>query len=54
MQALAFIEQQAEHLKEKPETKKLEKTDRNMTAEQLALASFCQTLFSSNRFLYVD
>ncbi|HIK90753.1 MAG TPA: DUF1553 domain-containing protein [Planctomycetes bacterium] len=53
-QALAFISQQAEYLREKPETKKLEKADGNMTAGQLALANFCQTLFSSNRFLYVD
>ena len=53
-QALAFIAQQAEHLKNSSDAKKLADGDKSKTPELLALASFCQTLFSSNRFLYVD
>lgn len=53
-QALTFIHQQTEHLRESPEAKKMTQADKTITAEQLALASFCQMLFSSNRFLYVD
>ncbi len=53
-QAEAFIGQQVKHLKASPETKKLMEADKTKTPELLALASFCQTLFSSNRFLYVD
>ena len=53
-QATAFIAQQQEHLKQSPEAKKLSVTDKSRTPELLALASFCQTLLSSNRFLYID
>ena len=53
-QATAFIAQQAEHLKDSPEAQQLAAGDKSKTPELLALASFCQTLFSSNRFLYVD
>jgi hypothetical protein len=53
-QALAFLEQQKEQLKVSPEAAKLLKADKSNTPEHLALASFCQTLVSSNRFLYVD
>ena len=53
-QALAFIDQQTKHLADSPEAKKLAKDDKTKTPEFLALSSFCQTLFSSNRFLYVD
>lgn len=53
-QALAFINQQAESFAESAEAKELAKIDKNNTNEFLALSSFCQTLFSSNRFLYVD
>ena len=52
--ALAFIDQATENLKASPEAKKLAEGDKSKTPELLALASFCQTLFSSNRFLYVD
>ena len=52
--ALAFVDQQTQHLKQSEEAKKLASSDKSKTPELLALASFCQTLFSTNRFLYVD
>jgi hypothetical protein len=52
--ALAFIDQQTEHLAASPEAKKLAGDDKTKTPQLLALSSFCQTLISSNRFLYVD
>jgi hypothetical protein len=52
--ALAFVDQQTQHLKQSEEAKKLASGDKSKTPELLALASFCQTLFSTNRFLYVD
>ena len=53
-QALVFINQQRKHLAASPQAKKVADSDKSKTPELLALASFCQTLFSSNRFLYVD
>lgn len=53
-QAMAFIDQQSKNLADTAEAKKLAKDDKTKTPEFLALSSFCQTLFSSNRFLYVD
>lgn len=52
--AIAFIDQQTKHLADSPAAKELAKRDKQATPELLALSSFCQTLFSSNRFLYVD
>ena len=52
--AVAFINTQSKHLADSAEAKRLAKSDKSNTPEFLALASFCQTLFSSNRFLYVD
>jgi hypothetical protein len=52
--AVAFIQQQTKHLAESAEAEKLAKDDKTNTPDFLALSSFCQTLFSSNRFLYVD
>ena len=53
-QALAFIQQQTKHLADSAEAKRMLDSEKSKTPELLALASFCQTLFSSNRFLYVD
>lgn len=53
-QALEFIQQQAENFAESAEAKKLAKADKINTNQFLAFSSFCQTLFSSNRFLYID
>jgi hypothetical protein len=53
-QALAFIDQQTKQLAASPEAKKLAGNDKSKTPQLLALSSFCQTLMSSNRFLYVD
>ena len=52
--AVAFIEEQSQHLAKSAEAKLMAKADKSKTPELLALSSFCQTLFSSNRFLYVD
>jgi hypothetical protein len=55
---LAFIDQQTQHLTDSADAQKLAKDDKSSTTvktpEFLALASFCQTLMSTNRFLYVD
>ncbi len=53
-QAISFIDQQTKNLSSSPEAKKLAANDKTKTPELLALSSFCQMLFSSNRFLYVD
>ncbi|MFK8113180.1 MAG: PSD1 and planctomycete cytochrome C domain-containing protein [Rubripirellula sp.] len=53
-QALAFVNEQTQHFSASPEAKALAKEDKVNTPSFLALSSFCQTLFSSNRFLYVD
>ncbi len=52
--AVQFIQHQTERLKQSQAAKNLTKSDAAKTPELLAMASFCQTLFSSNRFLYVD
>lgn len=46
--ATEFLEQQVKSFRESPNKPK------DATAESLALASFCQALLSSNRFLYVE
>lgn len=53
-QAIAFIEQQTKNLSSSPEAKKLAADDKTKTPGLLALSTFCQMLFGSNRFLYVD
>ncbi len=53
-QAIAFIAGQAEYFGGSEEAKKLVKGDKQQTPDFLALASFCQMLISSNRFLYID
>ena len=53
-QAADFLAKQTKQLNNSAEAKKLAKSDKSKTPERLALASFCQTLLSSNRFLYID
>ncbi len=45
--SLGFLKQQIAHLKQQPDAKKPE-------PEQQAMTNFCQSLLSSNEFLYVD
>jgi len=52
--ALDFIQRETVVLSESAEAVNLAKKDESQTPEMLAFASFCQTLLSSNRFLYVD
>lgn len=52
--AVDFIAHQTEVLAESPAAASVAKKDKSQTPELLALASFCQTLFNSNRFLYID
>ncbi|MCS7470401.1 DUF1549 domain-containing protein [Stieleria sp. ICT_E10.1] len=52
--ALGFIERETAVLANSPQAASLAKQDKTQTPAMLALSSFCQTLFSSNRFLYVD
>ncbi|QDS94370.1 Planctomycete cytochrome C [Roseimaritima multifibrata] len=52
--AVAFIDQQEKHLSDSAEAAALAKADKTQTPQRLAVASFCQTLLGSNRFLYVD
>jgi hypothetical protein len=49
--ALSFLSAQQQHFAKQP---KNEKDKSTLTPSQQALAVFCQALFSSNRFLYVD
>ncbi|TWU20215.1 Planctomycete cytochrome C [Novipirellula galeiformis] len=52
--AIAFIDRQTKTLADSAEAQNLAKADKAQTPRLLALANFCQTLLSSNRFLYVD
>ncbi len=52
--AQRFVIQQTEYLRKSREAGKLKESDPQKTPDLLALASFCQALVSSNRFLYVD
>ncbi|WP_372898369.1 DUF1553 domain-containing protein [Stieleria sp.] len=52
--ALDFIERETAVLANSPQAAGLAKQDETQTPAMLALSSFCQTLLSSNRFLYVD
>ncbi len=52
--AIQFLNDQAKILGEQPAAQARIKKDKKLSAQLLALASFCQTLISSNQFLYVD
>ncbi len=52
--AVDFIQAQTTVFADSPEAASLAKKDKSQTPAMLALSSFCQTLFSSNRFLYID
>lgn len=52
--ALDFIRRETNVFVDSPEAVALAKNDKSQTPAMLALASFCQTLLSSNRFLYLD
>lgn len=52
--ALDFIERETKVFSDSSEAKSLAKEDKSRTPALLALSSFCQTLLSSNRFLYID
>jgi hypothetical protein len=51
--AATFLEEQTAIFAERT-SQPTEKTEGTPTAEQMALASLCQMLLSSNEFLYVD
>lgn len=55
-EALEFLEEQTRHFTEHPVLVRDEAQKKNVPrdAEELALASLCQLLLSSNEFLYVD
>ncbi len=52
--AVEFIEDQTKILSEHPGAKARTKKQKDLTPRLQALASFCQSLLSSNQFLYVD
>jgi len=52
--AKAFLARQTRHLKAHPVARQRSVKEKNKTPELMALASLCQTLVSSNEFLYVD
>jgi len=52
--ALDFIQRETAVLADSPEAVSLAKKDKSQTPAMLALSSFCQMLFSSNSFLYID
>ncbi|MDZ4849462.1 MAG: DUF1549 domain-containing protein [Pirellulaceae bacterium] len=52
--ALNFIQRETAVLADSPEAVSLAKKDKSQTPAMLALSSFCQMLFSSNSFLYID
>lgn len=57
-EALAFIEEQTAHFTEHPPAEKKSEKDSEKESERppefYGLANFCQTLVSSNEFLYID
>lgn len=52
--ALSFIHRETAVFANSQEAASLAKKDSSRTPDMLALSSFCQTLLSSNRFLYID
>ena len=52
--SLDFIQRETAVFAGSSEAASLAKKDKSQTPEMLALSSFCQTLLSSNRFLYID
>lgn len=52
--ALDFIDRETAVFADSPEAARLAKKDKSKTPAMLAFSSFCQTLLSSNRFLYID
>lgn len=54
VQAMNFIGRETAVLADSPQAVSLAEKDKSQTPTMLALSSFCQTLLSSNRFLYID
>jgi hypothetical protein len=52
--ALNFIQRETAVLADSPQAASLAKNDKSQTPAMLAFSGFCQTLLSSNRFLYID